>query len=256
MISDDFLFPHIVRLFAGYLRELDLTSEQAHEKGPFAFLKWLETALPQSAAAEDFEEESEEFAEPEEEGLTEDQEAAHIISHLVVSGDVDWLSPYWGRLITSFRKKSRNSVVEFHGTLVARWSDGYAFPFVCVVPEQFIQPQGAMSDSLMLHIAEVFASQFSDLLTDKSSDKLHDVQGAPTSKESLKKVLALATEAVNELPAASQPALQRALRFLRAVSLPALPPDALRSASRSLGSKSVSKTDWRVFPIEDKDEEK
>lgn len=255
MISDDFLFPHLMHLFAGYLRELDLTSEQAHEKGPFAFIKWLEVALPQGDAAEGLEEESEEFAE-EEEGPTEAQEAAHIINHLVDGGDIDWLAPYWGRLITSFRKKPRNSVVEFHGTLVARWSDGYAFPFVCVVPEQFIHPPGTMNDSLMLHIAEVFSSQFNDLLTEKSSDKLHDIQDGPISRESLKKVLALATQAVNELPAESQAALQRALRFLRAVSIPALPPDALRNASRSLGPKFVSKTDWRVFPIEGEDEEK
>ena len=99
MISDDFLFPHLVHFFAGYLRELDLTSEQAHEKGPFAFIKWLEVALPQVDAVEGLEEEPEEFAEPEEEEPTEAQEAAHIINHLVGGGDTDWLAPYWGRLI-------------------------------------------------------------------------------------------------------------------------------------------------------------
>jgi len=256
MISDDFLFPHLMHLFAQYLRESDLTSEEAHEKGPFAFVKWLEMALPKTDVGEDFEDdESEEFVEEEEEP-TEAQEAVHVLNHLVATGDVDWLSPYWGRLITSFRRKSRHSLVEFYGTLVARWSDGYAFPFVCVVPEQFVHPHGTINDQLLLHISEVFNTQFTDLLTNKSSDRLHDIQPGPISKESIKKVLALATQAVVELPEEERPLLQRALRFLRAVSLPALPPDALRNASRSLGPKSVSKTDWRIFPIEDNDEEK
>ena len=255
MIADDFLFPHLMRLFAQYLQESDLTSAQAHERGPLAFTTWLEAALPKEDAGEGFEDEPEEFTE-EPEGPTEAQEAAHIIGHLVASGDLEWLEPYWGRLITSFRKKSRHSVVEFHGTLVARWSDGYAFPFVCIVPEQFVHPEGTMSDSLLLHVSEVFTAQFSDLLTDKTLDRLHDLQGGPVSKKSLKKVLALATKAVNELPEESQATLRRALRFLRAVSIPALPPEALRSAARGLGSKLGHSTDWRVFPIEDKDEEK
>lgn len=260
MIDDDFLFPHLMQLFAHYLRDLELTSDQARDRGPFVFVKWLKVTMSagEAEAEETFDEVDEEFSEEllEDDEPTESQEAIHILRHLVVDDGTEWLAPYWGRMIASFREKPRHPLVEFYGTLVARWKDDYVFPFVCVVPEQFVRPHGSINDQLLLHVSEVFTSQFADLLTSKSSDNLHDIQSGPISRESLRKVFALLTVAVSDLPSEEQPALRRTLRFLRAVSLPALPPDALRSAARNLGPEAVSKTDWRIFPIEDNDEEK
>jgi len=265
MIFEDLLIPQLMQFFAKYLQGSGLTSAEAHERGPFEFAKWLRNLLPATTTSDAvdfiiddygvFEEESEEFEEESEE--SEVEEAVHIISHLAHSDDnCDWLIPYWSRLITSFRKPPQHSIVELYAAFVVRWEDGHVLPFVCVVPEELIQPKGAINDQLLVHIADVFSSQFADLLTNCSADDLYTLQSGALSRDAIKRVLSLARDGVLNVEDSERPPLRRALRFLRAVSLPLLPPDALRKATKNLGGKPVYKSDWRIFPIGGEEDEK
>lgn len=260
MISEDLLIPHLMQFFAQYLQGAGLTSAEAHERGPYEFVKWLRDSLPPIPMSDstDFlldDDDADVFDEEDEEAEVE--EAVHIISHLAHHDDnCDWLIPYWSRLITSFRKPPQHSIVELYAAFVMRWEDGHVLPFVCVVPERLIQPKGAINDQLLVHIADVFSSQFSDLLTNCSADDLHTLQSGLLSRDAIKKVLAIARDAVLNVEEKERPSLRRALRFLRAVSLPLLPPDAIRKAIRSLGGERVSKSDWRIFPIGGEEDEK
>lgn len=259
MISEDLLIPHLMQFFAQYLQGAGLTSAEAHERGPSEFVKWLRDALPPIPMTDStdflFDDDADVFDEEDEE--SEVDEAVHIISHLAHNDDnCDWLAPYWSRLITSFRKPPQHSIVELYAAFVMRWEDGHVLPFVCVVPERLIQPKGAINDQLLVHIADVFSSQFSDLLTNCSADDLYTLQSGLLSRGAIKKVLAIARDAVLNVEEKERPSLRRALRFLRAVSLPLLPPDAVRKAVRNLDGKRVSKSDWRIFPIGGEEDEK
>jgi len=261
MISEDFLFPYLVSFFSKYLGELGITSAEAHSRGPSEFVRWLQKSLPRPEVLEDEEEsfpllEGVEYEEEEDEEGESSTEAVHILTHLCREKDYDWLNPYWSRLVTSFRRPPRYPIAGLYGVFVTRWEDKYVLPFVCAVPEQLVQPKGSINDHLLSHISEVFAIQFSELLTDRSADDLHDLQGGPLPKEAIEKVLLLARTEVLKQPKKEHSVLRRALRFLMAIGLPPLPPDALRKASQTLGPKKVSKSDWRIFPIEGEEEGK
>lgn len=272
MMSEDFLFPYLARFFAHYLGELNLTSADAHQQGPDAFVSWLSKHIPSPESPSDSEDvfdeaddldlewEEEEF--PLLEGSDDDAaesvdvEPLHIIRHLVNDSDPEWLFPYWGRLITSFREVPTHPIVELYAAFVVRWGDGHVLPFVCVVPENLVRPQGTINDQLLVHIADVFSTQFVELLTSRSADELYELQSGLIHRDVIKKVLALARDAILDVPEEERNSLRRALRFLRAVSLPLLPPEALRKAADNLFPDARPKSDWRVFPIEEEDEEK
>jgi len=264
MMYEDLLLPRLMHFFAHYLKASNVSSSEAHELGPDAFVTWLRKSLlpPDSSpdpevVLEEWEEEEEEEEEEYEEREdldAEDEEALHILRHLVHESNPEWLAPYWGRLITSFRKAPKHLIAELYAAFVVRWEDGHLLPFVCSVPEMLIQPKGSINDQLLMHISEIFSSQFVELLTNRSVDELHELQSGLLSKDTIRKVLRLARDAVEDVPKEERVPLQRALRFLRAVSLPLLPPEALHRASQSLGPKPVSKPDWRVFPIEEEEE--
>ena len=262
MISDDFLFPHLMSFIALYMEDFEITSGEAHSRGPSEFVKWLENSLTRLQPTEEEEEsfpllEGVEYEEEEDEEEAESPaEAVHILKHLCREKDYEWLEPYWGRLITAHRSPPKHTISGIYGAFVIRWEDKYTLPFVCTVPEQLVQPRGAINDHLLSHIVEVFAVQFSELLTGRSADELHELQSGSLPKEAIEKVLMLARDAVLKSPKKDRAILRRALRFLMAVGLPPVPPDALRKASQSLGPKTVSKSDWRIFPIEGEEEGK
>lgn len=268
-MPEDFLFPYLARFFEHYLSELGLTSAEAYDRGPGEFTSWLSSQLPPienfpDTKEEEYEtdfdwDEEEEFPlleGTEDEADSEDVEPLHILRHLLGDSDSDWILPYWGRLITSFRKAPTHPMVELYAAFVVRWGDGHVFPFVCVVPEDLVRPEGAINDQLLVHIVDVFSTQFAELLTSRSADDLYKLQSGLISKDSIKKVLRLARKGVLEVPEEERPPLRRALRFLRTVSLPTLPPEALRKAAKSLLPNLKLDTDWRIFPIGEEDEEK
>ena len=259
MISDDFLFPYLVSFFARYLEDLEITSGEAHSRGPSEFVKWMKKSLPSPEAAEEESFpllEGVEYEDEDDEEEDSPAEAIHILTHLCGEKDYGWLDPYWSRLITSFRRPPKYPIDGIYGAFVIKWADKYILPFVCAVPEQLVQPRGSINDHLLSHISEVFAVQFSELLTGRSADELHELQSGSLPKEAIEKVLMLARDAVLKSPKKDRAVLRRALRFLMAIGLPPLPPDALRKASQSLGPKKVSKSDWRIFPIEGDEEGK
>lgn len=271
MMPEDFLFPYLARFFEHYLSELGLTSAEAYDRGPSEFISWMREHIPPPEVFTDVDEElhetdlswEEEEEEEEEFPLLDDDESEavdveplHIIRHLINDTDPDWIVPYWGRLVTSFRKPPTHPMVELYAAFVVRWGDGHVFPFVCVVPEDLVRPEGAINDQLLVHIVDVFSTQFAELLTSRSADDLYKLQSGLISKDSIKKVLRLARKGVLEVPEEERPPLRRALRFLRTVSLPTLPPQALRKAAKSLLPNLKLDTDWRIFPIGEEDEEK
>ena len=265
MMHEDFLFPYLARFFEHYLGELSITSAEAYDRGPAEFTSWLRKQLPpvetfpdakEEAYETDLDWEDEEEEEEGDEADSEDVEPLHILRHLLGDPDSDWILPYWGRLITSFRKAPTHPMVELYAAFVVRWGDGHVFPFVCVVPEDLVRPEGAINDQLLVHIVDVFSTQFAELLTSRSADDLYKLQSGLISKDSIKKVLRLARKEVLKVPEEERPPLRRALRFLRTVSLPTLPPEALRKAAKSLLPNLELNTDWRIFPIGEEDEEK
>ena len=262
MMHEDFLFPYLARFFSHYLKELNITSADAYEQGFGAFAEWLREHISPLEVSSNFEEVLDdsdvawEEDEEEEEYNTEEIEPLHIIRHLVGDPTSEWLSPYWGRLITSFRQAPKHPVVELHAAFVVRWGDGHVLPFVCVVPENLVRPQGTINDQLLVHIVDVFSSQFIELLTSRSVDDLYRLQSGLIHRDVIKKVLVMARDAILNVPEAERVPLRRALKFLRAVSLPLPPPEALRKASENLFPELRSKSDWRIFPIGDEDEEK
>ena len=260
MMYEDLLIPRLMHFFAHYLKTSSISSSEAHELGSDAFIMWLRKYLlpPDSSpdsevVLEEWEEEAEDDEEMEDSDA-EDEEALHILRHLVHESNPEWLAPYWGRLITSFRKAPKHIIAELYAAFVVRWEDGHILPFVCSVPEMLIQPKGSVNDQLLMHISEVFSTQFAELLTNRSADELHELQSGLLSKDIIKKVLRLARDAVADVPKEERVPLYRALRFLRAVSLPLLPPEALHRASESLTPEPISKLDWRIFPIEEEEE--
>ena len=261
MMQEDFLFPHLARFFAFYLGELNITSADAYERGPSAFTEWLSKHIPSPEAPpspdEILDDVDAAWEEEEEEGSPpEDMEPLHIVRHLLSDSTSEWLSPYWGRLITSFREVPTHPIVELYAAFVVRWDDGHVLPFVCVVPETLVRPQGTINDQLLVHIVDVFSSQFVELLTSRSADDLYELQSGLIHRDVIKKVLGLTKEAILNMPEEERAPLRRALRFLRAVSLPLLPPEALRKAADNLFPELKSKTDWRIFPIGEEGEEK
>jgi hypothetical protein len=261
MMHEDFLFPYLARFFAFYLGELNITSADAYERGPNTFADWLRKHIPSDEAPPSSEEILDEadvvWEEEEEDTHTEDDmEPLHIIRHLLSDQTSEWLSPYWGRLITSFREVPTHPIVEIYAAFVVRWDDGHVLPFVSVVPENLVRPQGTINDQLLVHLVDVFSSQFVELLTSHSADDLYELQSGLIHRDVIKKVLRLAKEAILNMPEEERVPLHHALRFLRAVSLPLLPPEALRKAAENLLPDLKSKPDWRIFPIGGEDEEK
>jgi len=263
MMPEDFLFPYLARFFEHYLGELSITSAEAYDRGPAEFTSWLRSQLPPVETFPDAKEKAYEtesdWEEEEEEGGggeidSDDVEPAQIIRHLISDPNSAWIFPYWGRLITSFRKAPTHPIVELYAAFVVRWGDGHVFPFMCVVPEELVRPEGAINDQLLVHIVDVFSTQFAELLTSRSADDLYKLQSGLISKDSIKKVLRLARKEVLKAPEEERPTLRRALRFLRTVSLPTLPPEAFRKAAKNLLPNLELNTDWRIFPIGEEDE--
>ena len=187
---DDFLFPPLMHLFVEYLSSEGISVNEARDAGPGEFIAWLKTT---PLVTLEFDEDP-----PEDEFISEEQEAAETIAHYVQSDGVDWLLPLWDFLLISSRPHPPKSIRESHFSILIRWEDDVVYPFACYVPSQLVRPSNSLNDSLLVHMAEVANKQFFKLLGAESSSSLHDIAGEPIDKDSIRKVISLAREAIKE----------------------------------------------------------
>ena len=238
---DDFLFPPLMELFVEYLSSEGISVDAARDAGPGGFVDWL-TDTP--LARMDLTEEP-----PEDEFISEEQEAAETIAHYLQRSDgVDWLLPFWDFLLISSRPHPYRLIKESHFSILIRWEDDVVYPFSCYIPAQLVKPSNSISDSLLVHMAEVVNKQFFKLLGSESSSTLHDIAGEPIGKDAVRKVLSLAREAIKTCDYGERLSLERALTLLQSLALPRPSAKAFSNALQD-GVAKAGNVDLNVFPI-------
>jgi len=246
MNPDDVFFPYLLKLYGDYLASMEFSAEEGQSRGPQVFLEWLNASFSEAPLQED----EEDFEERTPEG-----DALFILdSFLTADPGGGWLQEFWSSVMIVQRGIPRHPVAELHVSYLVRWADDRLFSFMCVLPPHMLKPKGVLSDYLVTKIGGLSASQFHDMIAERSLDVLHDVQQTKIPKKDIEEVLRRAVISVKDEPdVARRESLQRAIHLLRSMVLPPLPPEAEMQARQTLTGNRFEEGNWRVFPSEDDD---
>lgn len=244
MTFEEVFIPYLLRQFSAYLADMTYSVDDARGKGAQFFVQWLSNNIDYQNIGLDEDEDSQD----------PDQEALLILASFLESEEL-WIDEFWPLLLISQRGLPVNQLEDFHAAFVVRWKNGKVFSYVCTVPPTLVSPRGHLSDYLVTKIAHVGASQFHDMVAERSLDALHDVQQLSVSKETIREVLALATEAAQGEGIKKRKELEAAIHFLRSISIPLVPPLAARAAKKAMPNYISGKGRWGIISIEPEDEE-
>lgn len=242
MNLDDVFFPYLLKLFSEYQEDMEFSVEDAKAKGSQFFVEWISTTLPE--VVDDLGEEDED------EERTPEGDALFILSSFM-RGDPDgrWIQEFWLSILIAQRGAPRHPVTEMHVNYFLRWGDDRVFSFTCILPPHLLNPRGHLSDYLVTKIGGLSASQFHDIIADRSLDLLHDVQQFKVTKDQIVEIFQRAIASVKDEPnVKKREELQHAIHFLRSVIMPPLPPEAEVKARRAVTNQDLSRGKWQVLP--------